>query len=446
MLMRPKFSLFLFLIVALPSISLAQTVLQPGETKDDFVFGSAIQGITAIQYVRCGIFSTDFSCVETVENGGTNTGSWIGLAGPPPGQKLRANLLSALPAPFNHRREAVSNGLTFTDFCVASQATGDCSFPDGETITANIFYKVSWAGRVTTFGPFVSGQFKLLANITDLSSRQPVSTTVLQDETVGGGLSAVKIIKIAGVPIPIPLPVIDRVQIEEVRTFTVQIKRGQRYRFEVDALLFAKTPVANGGIVKMNFNDAVAGIGTSGLERDGGVFVDEFRVEVGSGSGSGGDLDDLNEQISMLQQSLNSLSTQIGSQGESFSAELTDVRQLSGGLQEQVTDLGIDLGNLNAEIAVLTTEDTLLQSDIADLSELAQKLLLDMADINTQLGDLSTGQTDLQSQIAAIENDVGILETQHNMLQEAFSSHTHEYLTGKGDGHNNTNVSTSPPK
>jgi hypothetical protein len=53
--------------------------------------------------------------------------------------------------------------------------------------------------------------------------------------------------------------------------------------------------------------------------------------------------------------------------------------------------------------------------------------------------------TDFQSDIQALQDEITQLRADLNNLKQEFKNHTHVYLTGKGEGQNNTKVNTGPP-
>jgi predicted nucleic acid-binding Zn-ribbon protein len=362
---------------------------------------------------------------------------------------LRANLASARPAPGNFRREAKGRGYLSTDFCI-----NDCMGATGNTVTANIYYEIAYAGRMSTFGPFTKARFQLIGDIIEVGSNQAVAIDVLVDEEVGGGIGAVK--KIAGVPIPIPSS--EGIKTVDERVFQAQLKIGQKYRFRVRAFGVATTPALNGGIVVVNFTDVVDGIGPNGLSRNGGVTVETFRIEVGSDASS--DIIQLTEAVEMLQNALNQLSVNTTSQNEAVSDQLTDVELQIASLQDQITDLlEADIPNIRSEVEALKNKDTVFESNLAgfgsDLVGLEtnltivaaqmDQLLSDFAALSIATENLESRQSTLESDLAALNSGLQELETKHDLLQEAFSGHSHDYLTGSGSGHNNTKVRTSPP-
>jgi chaperonin cofactor prefoldin len=95
-----------------------------------------------------------------------------------------------------------------------------------------------------------------------------------------------------------------------------------------------------------------------------------------------------------------------------------------GSLEDRVSDLEDDVALLDVRVSVLETR--------ADVVEARVDVLDDRVD------DLDVRVDDLQDQVDGIEGDL-------EDLTEAFENHTHEYLTGRGNGHNNTTATTTVP-
>lgn len=70
----------------------------------------------------------------------------------------------------------------------------------------------------------------------------------------------------------------------------------------------------------------------------------------------------------------------------------------------------------------------------------------DQSDIDSDgVGDLCDPDF-LYKQYQDLKSEVDSLKQQFQILEEAFSEHTHTYFTGKGKGHNNTEAETSTPQ
>ena len=117
--------------------------------------------------------------------------------------------------------------------------------------------------------------------------------------------------------------------------------------------------------------------------------------------------------------------------GESF-----DIQLLTGpGQYQPAHDIGIQVGN---------TDGIVPGSD--DFGEIAQLTV-----------PLTPGepQPSLEQRVQDLESQVQTLLDQYESLQQritdleqaqgALANHTHTYMTGKGTGHNNTEVTTGPP-
>lgn len=376
----------------MPSMTYAAEVLQPGGFKDDFTFGGQRIKRRAVEFISCGFPRPfDFSCTRNIR--GTLRGdSRVELT--PPTMKLEARVRNAT-APL--RREATAIGKLSTNFCVEGDIMGACGGPDNETTTATVFYEVAWLGRIRTFLPGTKASFKLDVLIRDLKTEEAVAFTTLENATSGddllGGFTTIG-------KIPVPVPQIESAGQSEVKAFVVQLRRGRTYSFEVVATAKAShSKVLALTEAGSNFFDSFQ-IG----DAQDGVEIVSFSIDVATDTSQ--DISSLKIQVDSLQQTVGKLGDQISINEEEFDSRLSASATEIDGLNERIASL---------------------EENLIELRE-----------------ELIDGQADLHAEISTLQQQVQTLINQLTEVSRNLEGHTHSYLTGKGNGHNNTPATSGP--
>jgi len=68
-----------------------------------------------------------------------------------------------------------------------------------------------------------------------------------------------------------------------------------------------------------------------------------------------------------------------------------------------------------------------------------------LSQLDVRVTQLETDVVALEGRVDGIEEDLGELDQKVEQLREDFDNHSHTYLTGKGQGHNNTEADTGGP-
>lgn len=263
-----------------------------------------------------------------------------------------------------------------------------CNLDTDQTITAAIRFKVKRVGRITTFMPSSTSALGVSARIRDLQDSREIDYRVIEDTSVGNLFGSFKVIA----KIPVPIPEISQTERADVETFVIQLRGGRTYRFELFAaarsisglqLNPVTTPFATA-----NFLDPLVDIG---LDDSPGIELLDFSIDVAEDPGQ--QIEALALTVDSLQQAVADLAAKVDSLDPSLGARMLDLE---------------DLVSENGEL----------------------------------IADLEDGADARDERIADLESELQVLKTQIESLQ----NHTHEYLSGKSQGHNNTRQSTSPPK
>jgi len=86
-----------------------------------------------------------------------------------------------------------------------------------------------------------------------------------------------------------------------------------------------------------------------------------------------------------------------------------------------------------------------LEARVDELEEDVDQLQVDVVQLQGDVVVLEEDVDQLQVDVVQLEEDVAELGGDLEDLEDEFESHTHEYLTGRGTGHNNTTATTSVP-
>lgn len=263
----------------------------------------------------------------------------------------------------------------------------DCGSSENTSVVVAVSFRVRRVGRITTFWPGSTVSFGVSARIRDLAENRAIDFRVIEDVTEGNLLGAFKTIA----KVPIPIPEIEQMSLADIETFVIQVRRGRVYRFELFAGARATTGLtaSPGPVARANFYDPVDLLGHF---EHAGIELAEFTLDVASDPGDA-------------------------------QAEIAELRQMVESLREAVASLGTQLEAVGPNLGVLISD---LNEKLAEQDERHRQAVEQL-------------RTDLETRTGALSQGLGA-------LTDELSGHTHDYLTGKGQGHNNTVVTTSPPK
>lgn len=87
----------------------------------------------------------------------------------------------------------------------------------------------------------------------------------------------------------------------------------------------------------------------------------------------------------------------------------------------------------------------MLSSRVDGLDRRLTKVEGDVAGLQEEVEDIQSDVRKLTRRVKALEDDVEEIDRTLERLIEAFRVHTHTYLTGRGNGHNNTIATTTAP-
>ncbi len=450
--------------------------LTPGEFKNNFLFETQVLNDSLIKKARTiklPFFGTKTFPAEDVQNPGNLGQSLVDFQGT---NNIRLDASASRPIGIvgvTRQIEAFARGKMYVDFII------DCGNTTGETITASVFFRVKRVGRITTLAPGSTSKVQVLARFRDNVTNRDVDSRLIENKSVGGLLGkTIKVLKI-----PVPIPDIQETEEATIETFVLQLRKGREYRFELIAA--AKSTAGLAGSVTFataNFRDPIVDIGINDTP---GIALVNFEMDIATDQGE--EISELKMIVESLREALVLLTTQIEDLDPSVGEQISNLQSIVDEQEEAIailqddqaqfdstfSDIQQQLSGINDQLTILQQENVTQDGDIWILQDGQAQLNSDISDIQQQLSSfndqislleqsnalqnsniliLQNDQTQLNSEISVIKqqltnfSDLIIgLQTQIDELRNYTENHTHEYLTGKGQGHNNTNANTSPP-
>jgi hypothetical protein len=129
--------------------------------------------------------------------------------------------------------------------------------------------------------------------------------------------------------------------------------------------------------------------------------------------------------------------------GHEYQVALTLSVFAASGQSETAT---ADFGDSSASWEALTiTAGADVLGSIGDLQDDVTELQDDVTELQVDVAELQVDVIQLQVDVVELRVDVDELAGDLGDLEEEFQNHTHDYLTGKGNGHNNTTATTTTP-
>jgi hypothetical protein len=285
--------------------------------------------------------------------------------------------------PLDRQIEAFARGRLFVDFAV------DCGSTENASVVVAVSFRVRRVGRMTTLWPGSTSTIGVSARIRDVAENRDIDFRVIEDTTVGNLLGNFKTIA----KVPVPIPEVEEMSLAKVETFVIQVRKGRVYRFELFAAAKSTTglTLSPGPIARANFHDPVDLLGRF---EDAGIELAEFTMDVA-----------LDPPDTGVQE------------------ELAELRRMIESLRQAVASLGAQLEAVGPNVDVL------------------------LSDLSDKLGEQDERHAQAVEQLRVdVETQTGTVRQALDALTNEFENHTHGYLTGKSEGHNNTAVTTSTPK